>query len=114
MREPVRATSATLRWNAAATSKRACDLASRWLRAEWIDVQGVDPGSGGELRRQFGRQRHTTAHADLAVRAVREQAARQPSGALGHPLVSQEGDSGVETHPGERLRRSLYERAQRA
>src|SRR3954463_10902464 len=96
-----RATSAPLRWNAAATSKGAGDLAGRWLRAERIDVQRVDPGSAGELRRELGRQRHTTAHADLPVRTVGEQAARQPSRTLGHPLVSQQGDPGVETHPGE-------------
>src|SRR5919204_2383407 len=106
-REPARATSAPLHWNAAATSKRTGDLAGRWLRAEWIDVQPVDPGRAGELRREFGRQRHTTAHADLPVRTVGEQAARQPSGMLGHPLVSQQGDPGVETHPGEQLRRLL-------
>src|SRR5438477_4200376 len=84
--------SASMRRSAARASKRSGHLAGRFLVAERIDMQGIDVGYSSQLRRKLGCQRHSSAHADLPVRSVRDFATRKSSRLVCHPLAAKKGD----------------------
>jgi hypothetical protein len=76
-------------------------------------VERVDSRNLGQGGRELDRQLYAAARADLPVRGVGEDAARQAAREVGHPPVAQQRDTCIDPDVGEQVRGPVKESAQR-
>src|SRR3954447_2068512 len=82
------------------------------LRAQRIDVEGVDSRDRGEFRRELCGELEPAARADLPVDRLWEQTPWQAPRAVGHPLVSEQRDARIEADIGQDVFGSVEEFAE--
>src|SRR5436305_973656 len=99
-------------WDSTRAAEGGRHFSRGGLRAEGIDVEGVDSWDPGELHREVCGELEPAAHADLPVDRLWEQTPWQAPRPVGHPLVSEQRDARIEADIGQEVFSSVEEFAE--